>query len=108
MAASPRYVRRLAWQPKPGPSPAAASPPALPFRLSRGLVLALWISLLFALATLLMLIRSWLLDAPASEADVLVGFGVGGVTWLTSLGYYALWQLDKSAGPRSVRAGTDP
>lgn len=66
-----------------------------PVRLGRGLAIALGISALFAVATFLLLVRSWVLDVPAQEADVMLVLGVGGLTWLTSLGYYALWQLDK-------------
>lgn len=96
MARSCRYLR---FRPRMHPKariravPAAGAAPRA--RLGSGLAIALFLSTLFAVSTILLLIRSWLIDAPASEADAMLILGVGGITWLTSLGYYALWQLDK-------------
>lgn len=96
MAQSPRYVRpRLRPRPRPRPVPAAVASPA---RLSPGLIAALWVSAMVALSTCLLLVRSWVLDAPAADSETMLILGVGGITWLTSLGYYALWQLDKQNG----------
>lgn len=95
MAQAHRYVRSVRGHGRPRRPPAPDLPPPRPVRLDRPLVGALWVSALFALATLLFLVRSWLMDAPAPEADGMVALGVGGITWLTSLGYYTLWQLDK-------------
>lgn len=102
MAQSRRYVRSVWWHLKLPTAVRPLTPPPAA-RLAPGLVIALWVSGFLTLATLLSLARSWILDAPASEADLMVGFGVGGLTWLMSLGYYALWQLDKQSGPVVVR-----
>lgn len=63
-------------------------------RISPRLAGALWVSALGFLISLGTL--TWYVTAlPSAPSHWAAGLSFGGLCWFVSLGYYALWQLDK-------------